>query len=181
MNIQPNLQATCRHLNVCPLSGCSIWINNDLPEPQPLLLIPGGSTDGHGFYLPEGDDGLVVLATGQTMLLACPGNTNGFNNTNLVLRTALATCVSGTTFHVNSVSYNFSNFPCRSYPFQTAKYSGSTCYAGTKRHIEIGFEVESHFYKHYTLRQPSHLALPVTKEDFQDQVSYRIASILGCQ
>jgi hypothetical protein len=27
------------------------------------------------------------------------------------------------------------------------RYSGSTCYDGTKRHIEIGFQVESDFYK----------------------------------
>jgi hypothetical protein len=137
----------CKHLNVCPLSGCTIRINTDLPEPQPLLLIPEGSLDGRGFYLPEGADGIVTLATGQTMLLACPGNTNGFNNTNIGLRTALATCISGTTFFVNSVSYNFSNFACRSIPFHTERYSGSTCYNGTKRHIEIGFEVESNFYK----------------------------------
>jgi hypothetical protein len=132
---------------VCPLSDCNIRINNDLPEPQPLLLIPGGSKDGHGFYLPEDGNGTVTLAAGQTMLLACPGNTNGFSNTNLGLTTALATCNSGTTFSVNSVSYDFSNFACKSYPFHTARYSGSTFYDGTKRHIEIGFEVESDFYK----------------------------------
>jgi len=147
MNIQHNLQATYKHLNVFPISGCSIAINHDLPEPQPLLLIPEGSKDGHGFYLPEGADGIVTLATGQRMLLACPGNTNGFNNTNIGLRTALATCDSGTTFYVNSVPYNFSKFACKSYPFNTARYSGDTCYDGTKRHIEIGFDVESDFYK----------------------------------
>jgi len=81
------------------------------------------------------------------MRLACPGNNNGFNNTNIGNKTALATCVSGTTFSINSVSYNFSNFACKSYPFHIARYSGSTCYDGTKRHIEIGFEVESDFYK----------------------------------
>ena len=147
MDIQHNLQATCKHLNVCPLSGCSISVKNDLPDPQPLLLIPGGSKDGRGFYLPEDADGIVALATGQSMLLACPGNTNGFKNTNFVNRTALATCDSGTTFFVNSVSYNFSNFACKSYPSHTARYSNSTCYNGTKRHIEIGFEVEADFYK----------------------------------
>jgi hypothetical protein len=147
MKIKHNLQATCKHLNVCPLSGSSIAINHDLPEPQPLLLIPGGSKDGHGSYLPEGADGIVTLATGQNMLLACPGNTNGFNNTNLCIKPALAICDSGTTFSVNSVSYNFSNFACKSYPFHIARYSGSTCNDGTKRHIEVGFEVESDFYK----------------------------------
>ena len=147
MDIQHNLQATCKHLNVCPLSGCSISINNDLPEPQPLLLIPGGSLDGHGFYLPEGADGIVTLDPGQPMLLACAGYNNRFNITNIGLRTALATCVSGTKFFVNSGFYNFSNFACRSYPFHIARYSGSTCYNGTKRHIEVGFEVERNFHK----------------------------------
>jgi hypothetical protein len=89
MSIQQNLEVTCKHLNVCPLSVCSIAINHDLPEPQPLLLIPGSSLEGHEFCLPECADGLVTLATGQTMLLACPGNTNGFSNTNIGLRTAL--------------------------------------------------------------------------------------------
>jgi hypothetical protein len=115
---------------VCPFSGCSISINNDLPEPQPLLFIAGSSKDGHGFFLPEGGDGIVTLAAGQKMLLGCPGNDNIFSNTNIGLRTANATCDSDTIFSVNSVSYNFSNFACRTYPFHTARYSGSTCYDG---------------------------------------------------
>jgi hypothetical protein len=132
---------------VFPISGCRIDINKDLPEPQPLLLIPGGSKEARGFYLPEGADGIVTLATGQKMLLACPGNTNDFKNKRLEFRTALATCDSGTTFCVNSVSYELSNFACKSYPSHIARYSGNSCYGGTKRHIEIGFEVESGFYK----------------------------------
>ena len=79
------------------------------------------------------------------MPLACPGNKNCFNNTNLGLRTALATCISDNTFYVNSVSNNFSKFACKSYPFHTARYSGNICYDGIKRHIEVGFEVESAF------------------------------------
>ena len=147
MNIQHNFQATCKHLNVCPFSGCSISINNDLPEPQPLLLIPGGSKDVHGFYLPKDADGNVTLAAGQIVLLACPGNFNGFSNTNIGLRTALATCDSGTTFSIDSVSYNFWDFNCTFNPVHTARYSNSTCYDGTKRAIEVGFEVGTHFYK----------------------------------
>jgi hypothetical protein len=57
--------------------------------------------DERGFYLPEGADGVVTIATGKTVLFACPGNTNSFNNTNVGIRTALATCVSGTTFSSN--------------------------------------------------------------------------------
>ena len=147
MNIQHNFQATCKYLNVCPLPGCSINVNKTLPEPQPLLLIPGGSKDGHGFYLPEGADGIFTLAAGQTVILACPGANNGFINTNLGTKPVVATCDSDTTFYVNSVSYDFSNFACRSYLYHTARYSNGTCYDGTKRHIEIGFQVEAHFYK----------------------------------
>jgi hypothetical protein len=65
--------------------------NHDLPEPQPLLLIPGGSKNGHGFYLPERADGLVTLATGQTIILACPGATYSFKNTDVGIKTAAAT------------------------------------------------------------------------------------------
>jgi hypothetical protein len=132
---------------VCPLSVCSIAINHDLPEPQPLLLIPGGSKERHGFYFPEGANGTVTHSTGETTRLSCPGNINGFNSTNIGPRTALATCVCGTTFSVNLVSYNFSNFACKRFPSYIARYSGSTCYDGTKPQIEIVFEVESGFYK----------------------------------
>jgi hypothetical protein len=81
------------------------------------------------------------------MLLVCPGNTNGFNNTNFGIKTTAATCDSGITSYVNSVSYNFPNFACKGYSFHIPRGSGSTCYDGTKRDIEIGFEVDSDFYK----------------------------------
>jgi hypothetical protein len=81
------------------------------------------------------------------MRLSSPGNINGFNNTNIGLRIALATCVCGTTFSVNLVSYNFSNVACKRYPSHIPRYSNNTCYDGTKPQIEIVFEVESDFYK----------------------------------
>ena len=80
------------------------------------------------------------------MLLACPGANNGFNNATLSAKTASATCYSGSTFYVNSIPYNFSDFACKSYPAHVAKPSGSKCYDGTKRHIRTGFEIESDFY-----------------------------------
>ena len=147
MNVQYNFQATCKHLKVCPLSGCHIRVNNDLPEPQPLLLIPGGSKDVHGFYPTEGRDGLVTLANGQRILFACPGILNRFRNTNLGLRTVTAKCELGTIFLVNSIRYNISDFACRLHPTHTARFSRNTCYNGTKRHIEIGFLVRLDFYK----------------------------------
>ena len=148
MNIQHNLQATCKYLNVCPLSDCSIEIKKGLPVNPPLLLIPGGSKDVHGFYLPVGADGIVTLKPKQEILVACPGDTNGFNNTKLGTNPALATCDSGTTFFVNLDSYQFSDFACKFCPNHTAKPSGNTCYDGTKRNIEVGFEVQTiGFYK----------------------------------
>jgi hypothetical protein len=61
--------------------------------------------------------------------------------------TANATCSSGNKFSVDNTHYNFSDFGCRSYPYHTARTTGSKCYDGTKSHIEVGFEVESDFYK----------------------------------
>jgi hypothetical protein len=59
----------------------------------------------------------------------------------------LATCSSGSIFYVDSNPYSFSDFACINYPYHTARKSGHVCYDGTKSHIEIGFEVESDFYK----------------------------------
>ncbi|XP_069679728.1 uncharacterized protein [Periplaneta americana] len=128
-------------------AGCSIRINSDLPEPQPLLLIPGGSKDGNGFYLPEDAQGIVNINAGEDILLACAGNSNYLKFAGSGTKTALATCTSGTTFTVNSDSYDFAQFACNSYPFHVARASGGKCYDGTKLEIEIGFEVESDFYK----------------------------------
>ncbi|KDR18788.1 hypothetical protein L798_06469, partial [Zootermopsis nevadensis] len=129
------------------IAGCSIGINSDLPEPQPLLLIPGGSKDGNGFFVPDDGDDIVTFGVGQDVLLACPGTNNYLAFAGFGTRIALATCSSGTTFYINSIPYSFSDFACRSYPYHTARRSGSTCHDGTKSHIEIGFEVESDFYK----------------------------------
>jgi hypothetical protein len=133
---------------VCPISGCSISIKNGLPIYAPLLLKRRGSKDVHGFYLPKGTAGILTLARGEKMFVACPGKDNGFENRNLRGELVLATCDSGTKFFVNSISYTFSNFACKSYPFHTARYSGSKCYHRTKRNIEVGFQVQnSGFYK----------------------------------
>lgn len=128
-------------------AGCSIQINSDLPEPQPLLLIPGGSKDGNGFFLPEDGDDIVTFAVGEEVLLACAGENNYLVYSGFGARTALATCGSDTTFYINQIPHRFSEFACRGYPYHVARKSGSKCHDGTKSHIEIGFEVESDFYK----------------------------------
>jgi hypothetical protein len=97
--------------------------------------------------LPEDADGIVTFTAGEEVLLACPGNNNYLSFAGSGTRTVLATCKSGTTFYINSISYNFSDFACKSYPQHTARKSGSKCYDGTKSHTEVGFKVESDFYK----------------------------------
>ncbi|KAJ9590454.1 hypothetical protein L9F63_016513 [Diploptera punctata] len=128
-------------------AGCNYKINGDLTEPQPLFLIPGGSKDGFGFYLPEDSSSNVHINAGASIYLACPGSTNYLEFAGSGTRTALAKCESGSTYTINSKRYDFSEFSCKSYPFHTARKSGDTCYDGTKSHIEIGFEVENDFYK----------------------------------
>ncbi|PSN57821.1 hypothetical protein C0J52_04397 [Blattella germanica] len=128
-------------------NGCSIGVNSDLPEPQPLLLIPGGSKDGYGFYLPDDNQGLVNINAGEDILLACAGNSNYIATLGSGTKTALATCRSGTSFTINSKTYDFSNLKCNSYPYHVARKSGEKCYDGTKTHIEIGYEVGSDFYR----------------------------------
>jgi DNA/RNA endonuclease G (NUC1) len=74
------------------------------------------------------------------MLWARPGNTNDCRNTNLGRRNAK--CKSPNKGYEKPVPYN-----SKRYRSNAPKYSGSTCYDGTKRHIEIGCAGELHFKK----------------------------------
>jgi hypothetical protein len=132
---------------VCPISGCNIDVNKDLPEPQPLLLKPKGSKDGRGFYLPKDDTDNVTITGGDAVLFACPGNNNGFKTPTFGIQTASANCDSGTVFNVNSYCDNFSKFACKRYPSPTTITVHSSICCNGKKNIVTGFQVDTDFYK----------------------------------
>jgi hypothetical protein len=109
----------------CPLKivGCSFTINQDLPDPQALVINPEGSLDIFGFYLPQSDD-IVSLDVGQQVLFACPGSVLNVTNTPEIL----ATCVDGRIFRLPDGSdHDFSTLGCTMLPFHTYKDTGRLC------------------------------------------------------
>lgn len=117
-------------------------VNGDLPAVEPLALLPGGTKDVKGFWEPD-PSGILSLATGETITLACPGSTLTATGTT----TAVATCVSGTGFDVGGSTYTFSDLGCESLPFHDARRSSRTCPGAAYEIIEIGFTVEVDFYR----------------------------------
>jgi hypothetical protein len=103
--------------------GCSFAINEDLPDPQALVINPEGSLDIFGFYLPQSND-IVSVDVGQQVLFACPGSVLNVTNT----PETLATCVDGRIFRLPDGSdHDFSTLGCTMLPFHTYKDTGRLC------------------------------------------------------
>ncbi|XP_047121555.1 uncharacterized protein LOC124805134 [Schistocerca piceifrons] len=127
-----------------PRRGCLVDVNNRsvMPNPQPLLLVPGVRKDVHGFVKP-GSSGIISLSYKQKITLACPGSRlrlfSGQQET--------ASCVSASTFVVKRRPYAFADLDCLSPPEQSAQVTGRKC--GSKRQyqmIRLGYQVGSDFY-----------------------------------
>ncbi|XP_063223268.1 uncharacterized protein LOC134531489 [Bacillus rossius redtenbacheri] len=121
------------------VTGCSVRVTGDLPEPQPLLLEPRGSPDVFGFKLPALPGNTLLFRRGEEVALSCVGATNHV--------TALAACAQDTTFVVAGARRNFSELACEQYPFHTARRTGALCNAGRATEIEIGFSLGARFYR----------------------------------
>lgn len=119
-------------------------VNANLPSTCPLLLLPGGSNDIKGFWEPD-SSGILSLAAGEQIIVACPGPSNNLEATGLVSN--VATCVSGTNFEIDGSSYSLSSLNCVHLPYHDAQSTTRTCAGGTYEIIEIGFNVETDFYK----------------------------------
>ncbi|XP_055534504.1 uncharacterized protein LOC129723986 [Wyeomyia smithii] len=118
---------------------CSLNINNQLPRPQPLILIPGTKN----FRYPVSDNRLLRLDVGETIELAC--DSSGFTLFPSA-RTIVVTCVFDTTFNFNSTMYTFEDFSCTRLWYSVARRTGQTCET-TASLIEIGFDMEDRFPK----------------------------------
>ncbi|XP_067008540.2 uncharacterized protein [Anabrus simplex] len=126
-------------------AGCQVDINEDLAEPQPLLIQPGGALDVTGFLQPN-EKGIVYLTSGQKVIVACSGTDNYLSPFSEELAQVTATCVSGTTFTINNKRYELSDVVCSFKPSHNAFATGNKCY-GNNIEIYIGFNVSRAFYK----------------------------------
>lgn len=122
---------------------CTISIKyktGDLKEPQPLILQRNSSEPT--IVYPSGDQGILKLATGKSLYLACPGKGNYLKNIpKAKMKEATAVCVGGQTFRVGKETMKFQTLICDSLPkSETRRINTSKCYKQIKP-IEIGFQL----------------------------------------
>lgn len=122
--------------------GCQIAITGGLPEPQPLLIIPG--TDE--FFDPQSTNGIVYLTPGEQIELYCSGS--------FVLpftgnRSLYAYCGAAGQFIVNGKDFSFDQLACTGQVFHTARRTEHSCgIQGHETHIEVGFDLGGNRFLH---------------------------------
>ncbi|XP_046752864.1 uncharacterized protein LOC124416067 [Diprion similis] len=126
-------------------SGCSVSLNGDLNDPQPLILVPKGQEVS--YVLPVDTSGTLVFAENEELRLACVGDNNylvGVGNEDV--QDIEAYCVSDKTFLVNSVEYEFGDLVCSFVPSSTVRRTGEAC-LNKYSQLEIGFDLGDEFLR----------------------------------
>uniref|UniRef100_A0A182YBI8 DNA/RNA non-specific endonuclease/pyrophosphatase/phosphodiesterase domain-containing protein n=1 Tax=Anopheles stephensi TaxID=30069 RepID=A0A182YBI8_ANOST len=119
-------------------TGCSIPLNNGLPQPQPLFLIP----DTDQFRYPSTSSGVLTLDAGETLELACSAGFSLYPSETSIK----VTCVIDDQFNYESKMYSFSQFSCTANWRSVARRTTSRCYNDATI-VEIGFELGARFPK----------------------------------
>ncbi|XP_031837785.2 salivary endonuclease-like [Nomia melanderi] len=137
------LLLACSYLVTATASGvCEIDISyndGDLKLPQPLVL----TSDSNEFFYPNtGKQSTLVLETGKSIALACPGAGNLIVDTKVQLATA--TCEEDKYFTINGISRNFSTIVCKARPAISANTLKQKCLQKYTS-VAIGFEFPKKF------------------------------------
>jgi hypothetical protein len=128
-------------------TGCSMAINGDLGDPQPVFL------RGNAYLQPTGNSGRINLNSGESLTIACSGSGRtvqhplGANN----LQFVTVSCVNDVLFSNSqflSSAGRFGEFTCSSHAFHEARRTTRTCFGGNLL-IEIGFTVQNTFFPLY--------------------------------
>lgn len=119
------------------MTGCTIAINGDLPEPQPLFIRPNTTQ----FYEPQARDGIIRLSTGEDIELFCSGS---FVAPFTGRRQLIATCALNNLFLVHDKTYAMSELRCSAQAYHVARRTTHRCGpAGNETHVEVGFAVSA--------------------------------------
>ncbi|XP_055600111.1 uncharacterized protein LOC129749206 [Uranotaenia lowii] len=113
-------------------SACSLNINNQLPQPQPLFLIP----DTEQFRYPASNDRILSLNAGETIELACENGFNLFPEKHSII----VSCVLNQFFNHDSRMYQFSELSCTNNWFSKARRTNVSCEIGASI-VELGFDM----------------------------------------
>ncbi|KAH9632767.1 hypothetical protein HF086_012102 [Spodoptera exigua] len=120
-------------------SGCTLDVNEDLGQPQPVYL------NNNTYLTPTGATGKINLYSGEQVTIACPGSKRSIQHPNT------AVCVNNDLVSgagwLNGTG-TFSGLTCSSHPTHEAVATNETCY-NNNLVIRVGFTVEGVFYPLY--------------------------------
>uniref|UniRef100_A0A182JT78 DNA/RNA non-specific endonuclease domain-containing protein n=1 Tax=Anopheles christyi TaxID=43041 RepID=A0A182JT78_9DIPT len=121
------------------ISQCSINVKTDLTFPEPVFL------KNSNLWIPK--NGQLTWAFGESSVVACPKS----NVVNILLETALITCVGGSTFLLNGSPINASGIVCAKVVTGDHQLTSEGCEnGGTLRNI--GFDVPGiGFVRHFSV------------------------------
>ncbi|XP_058462067.1 uncharacterized protein LOC131437039 [Malaya genurostris] len=119
---------------------CAVNINDQLPKPQPLILVP----ETEQFRNPTSDNRLLRLNAGETVELAC--DTNGGFSISPSSSSIIVVCVIDRTFNFNSTMFSFDEFSCARVWYSSARRTNISCEDGAFI-VEVGFDMGVRFPK----------------------------------
>ncbi|XP_070504991.1 uncharacterized protein [Chironomus tepperi] len=114
---------------------CTINVNGDLGEPQPILIHP----DSTNFYEPVDVDGIIRLGLNSQIELYCE---TGFTSPAITETLIKVTCAAGNLFTWSGYSLTFNNFICRAYPTPQDIKTGARCYNSALL-VKVGYQVDA--------------------------------------
>ena len=131
----------CVHLSV---QQCSLAIKTHIAAPSPLIIDPVS----RNFQRTSDTLGNINFVANQQLLLACTGSGNYLTVRGTGATERVATCVSGQTFSVDGVNYNFNQFVCQRWPDSEQRRSGNCL--GSKTNVVIGFQTINYWIPLFT-------------------------------
>lgn len=124
------------------LFECSINLNRDIADPQPLLIIPNTTE----FVYPTERHGFIDLQLGEQMELFCTGGfTFDPSKTSIIV-----SCDTENMFRFEESLFAFRNFVCLRNQRNVAIRTGKECYKGASL-LTVGFDIETRFVPLYNI------------------------------
>ncbi|XP_014372014.2 uncharacterized protein LOC106721566 [Papilio machaon] len=128
-------------------AGCTIQINGDLGQPQPVYI------HDNNYLTPTGNTGQIHLKTGEEVTIACVGSGQNIVHPSVTSSTniGIATCVNDTIISgkgwIDGVGA-FGDLACSSHCTHEALLTSEKCYNNNVV-IRVGFTVNNVFYPLY--------------------------------
>ncbi|CAH0628805.1 unnamed protein product [Chrysodeixis includens] len=128
-------------------SGCTIRVNGDLGQPQPVYI------RNNQYLASNGNSGQITLNANEQVVISCTGSGRTIRHPNIAsnVHTATARCVNNAI--IDGAGWlngngNFGQLTCSAHSFHEAQGTSSRCY-GNNLVIRVGFIVNNVFYSLY--------------------------------